>query len=195
MKYLLGEKKEMTRIFKGNKQVPVTLIKAGPCKVTQLKTEKKDGYSAVQVGFKKEKNPKKPQKGKEFKYLKEYKMEDLEDIKSGDTLDVSVFKEGEKVDVSGITKGKGFQGVVKRWNFAGRDATHGMKDDLRRGGSIGTAGEQRVKKGQKMPGRMGADKKTVKNLEVVEIDPELNILAVKGAVPGPEGNLVEISIS
>lgn len=183
----------MSQIFdeKGN-VVPVTLIEAGPCQVTQVKTKEKDGYQAVQIGFEKiekAKKIKKTMKGKEYKYLKEF--EDGE-LKVGDQILTTVFKEGEKVNVSGVSKGKGFAGVVKRWHFKGQFKTHGTKEKWRSPGSIGQRWPQRVVKGKKMGGRMGSDRTTVKNLKIAKIDPENNILAVKGAVPGRNGILLEI---
>jgi large subunit ribosomal protein L3 len=194
MKFILGQKLEMSQIFKEEgKVVPVTLIEAGPCKVVQVKTKEKDGYQAVQVGFKKiEKKKKitKTMKGKEFRYLKEFR--EGQDLKAGDTIDVSVFNEGDKVKVAGISKGKGFQGGVKRWGFSGRGASHGVKHEARTLGSTGSAYPQRVIKGRKMPGRTGYQRITVRNLEVVKIDKDNNIMAVKGAIPGRRGTLVEI---
>ncbi len=198
-KFILGKKVEMSQIFdeEGN-LIPVTLITAGPCFVLQKKTKDKDNYRAVQLGFKKirkKKKIKKTMKGKEYKYIKEERIENKEDfekLKTGDKIDVSVFKKGDKVDVSGISKGKGFQGAVKRWGFSGRGATHGVKHEHRTLGSIGSAFPQRVVKGKKMPGRTGAERKTIKNLEVIKVDKKSNILAVKGAVPGHRGTLLEI---
>ena len=193
MKFILGQKLEMSQIFneKGD-VVPVTLIDAGPCQVTQLKTKEKDGYQAVQVGFKKiekKKKIKKPMKGKPFQFLREFKDGQY---KVGDKIDVSIFQEGEKVKVSGISKGKGFQGGVKRWGFSGRNATHGVKHEHRTLGSVGCSFPERVIKGRKMPGRMGTERVTVKNLDVIKIDKENNLLVVKGAVPGRRGTLLEI---
>lgn len=175
------------------KVVPVTLIEAGPCQVLQVKTKEKDGYEAVQVGFKKidkKKKITKTMKGKGFKYLREFR--DGQDFKAGDTIDVSVFNEEDRVKISGISKGKGFQGGVKRWGFSGRGASHGVKHEARTLGSTGSAFPQRVIKGRKMPGRMGSERITVRNLEVVKVDKENDILAVKGAVPGRRGTLLEI---
>ena len=193
MKFILGKKIEMTQIFdeKGN-VVPVTLIEAGPCQVTQMKTREKDGYQAIQIGFEKIeklKKIKKTMKGKEFKYLKEFENGKL---KVGDQILATVFKEGEKVNVSGISKGKGFAGVIKRWHFKGQFKTHGTKEKWRSPGSIGQRWPQRVIKGKKMGGRMGSDRTTVKNLKIAKIDPENNILAVRGAVAGHKGTLLEI---
>lgn len=173
--------------------VPLTLIEAGPCQVLQIKTKEKDGYESVQVGFKKieKKNKiKKPMKNKPFKYLREFKDGEH---KVGENIDASVFEEGDIVKISGISKGKGFQGAVKRWGFHGRNATHGVKHEQRTLGSVGTTGPQRVIKGKKMPGRMGSERITVKNLKIVKVDKEKNLIAVRGAVPGRRGTLLEIS--
>jgi large subunit ribosomal protein L3 len=193
MKFILGLKLEMSQIFneKGD-VVPVTLIEAGPCQVTQLKTKEKDGYEALQIGFKKiekKKKIKKPMKEKPFRFLREFRDGEY---KVGDMIDVSIFQEGEKVKVSGISKGKGFQGGVKRWGFSGRNATHGVKHEHRTLGSTGGRFPQRVIKGRKMPGRMGYDRVTVKNLDIVKIDKENNLLVVKGAIPGRRGTLLEV---
>ena len=183
----------MSQIFDGKGDViPVTLIEAGPCQIIQLKTEEKDGYQAVQVGFKKiekKKKIKKPMEGKPFQFLREFKDGQY---KVGDMIDVSIFQEGEKVKVSGISKGKGFQGGVKRWGFSGRNATHGVKHEHRTLGSTGSSFPERVIKGRKMPGRMGYDRTTVKNLDIVKVDKENHLLVVKGAVPGRRGTLLEI---
>ena len=193
MKFILGQKLGMSQVFddKGN-VVPVTLIEAGPCKVLQVKEKEKDGYNALQIGFKKiekKKKIKKPMKKKPFRFLREFKNGEY---KVGDKIDVSVFQEGDSVKVSGISKGKGFQGAVKRWGFSGRGATHGVKHEHRTLGSVGTSFPERVIKGRKMPGRMGSERVTVKNLKVVKIDKENNLLVIKGAVPGPRGTLLEI---
>ncbi|MCD6550605.1 50S ribosomal protein L3 [bacterium] len=193
-KFILGKKIGMSQIFNENGEViPVTLVEAGPCTVVQVKTEEKDGYKAVQIGFERIEKPKKikkTMKGKEFRYLREFSPDD--DLKVGDQIDVSIFQEGDKVKVSGISKGKGFQGAVKRWGFSGRGASHGVKHEARTLGSVGSAFPQRVIKGRKMPGRTGFRRVTVKNLEIVKIDKENNILAIKGAVPGAKGSLLEI---
>ncbi len=193
MKFLLGRKLEMTQLWKDEKVIPATLIEAGPCFITQIKTKDRDKYNAIQVGFEKieKKNKiKKTMKGKEFRHLREFK--DGEDYKMGSKIDVSIFEEGHKVKISGISKGKGFQGAVKRWGFHGRNATHGVKHEQRTLGSVGCGYPQRVIKGKKMPGRMGAERVTTKNLEIVKIDKENNIIAVKGAVPGRRGTFLEI---
>ncbi|MCX6759308.1 MAG: 50S ribosomal protein L3 [Candidatus Nealsonbacteria bacterium] len=210
MKFLLGQKLGMSQVFdEKGKRIPVTLVEAGPCVITQVKTKEKDGYQAIQLGFKKiekEKKIKKPMRKKPFRWLREFKGEESKlssspvataredgEYKVGDQIDVSVFQEGKKVKVSGISKGKGFQGAVKRWGFKGRaSATHGTKHEHRTLGSIGSSFPEKVIKGKKMPGRMGSERTTVKNLEIVKIDKENNLLAVKGAVPGVKGTLLEI---
>ncbi|MFN3301551.1 MAG: 50S ribosomal protein L3 [Patescibacteria group bacterium] len=193
MKLILGKKIEMSQKFKDDEVIPVTIIRAGPCYVTQIKRKEKDGYEAIQIGFekKKTKKVKKTEKGKEFRYLREFK-DDISKYKVGDEIKVEIFKPGEKVNISGISKGKGFAGVIKRWGFKGMPASHGTKHDARHSGSIGATAPQRVLKGKKMAGRMGGKRVTVKNLTVVEVDPEKNLLVVKGAIPGARGSLVEI---
>jgi len=202
MKFILGLKLGISQIFdeKGN-VVPVTLIEAGPCIVTQVKTKEKDGYWAVQIGFGEAKKVTKAIAGHLKKlgkllFLREFRNQepkiDGRELKRGDKIDVSVFKEGDKVKVSGLSKGKGFAGVVKRWHFRGRSATHGTKHELRTPGSVGSSFPERVVKGKKMPGRMGFERVTVKNLKVFKVDPENNLLAIKGAVPGRKGTLLEI---
>jgi len=181
----------MTQVFdeKGN-QIPVTLIEAGPCYITQIKTKEKDKYGAVQVGFvKKTRKIKKAEKGKEFKYLREFEGGEH---KMGDKIDVSIFQEGDKIKISGLSKGKGFAGVVKRWGFHGRPATRGTKHEERTGGSTGSSMPSRVVKGKKMAGRMGFERVSVKNLKIVKIEKEDNLIAVRGAVPGRKGTLLEI---
>ena len=197
-KFILGKKLEMSQIFAEKGEViPITLIEAGPCKVLQIKTKEKDGYEALQVGFKKiekAKKIKKTQKEKAFKYIKEFQIlnSEFQIPKIGDEIDVSIFKEGDRVKIAGFSKGKGFQGVVKRWGFSGRGASHGVKHEARTPGSVGSSFPERVVKGKKMPGRTGFRRVTVKNLEVVKIDKENNLLAVRGAVPGRRGTLLEI---
>lgn len=202
MKFILGLKLGMSQLFdeKGN-VVPVTLIEAGPCIVTQIKTKEKDGYSAVQIGFGKTKKITKPLAGHlkelgKLRFLREFRIKELKlderQLKRGDKIDVSIFQEGDKVKISGISKGKGFQSAIKRWGFSGRGASHGVKHEKRKIGSVGSSFPQRVIKGKKMPGRMGFERVTVRNLKVVRVDPENNLLVVKGAVPGPKGNLLEI---
>lgn len=208
MKFILGKKLGMTQMYdeKGN-VVPVTLVEAGPCHVLQIKTQEKDGYRALQIGFQKiekQKKIKKPMKGKEFKHIKELRIQDrTQDTKVGDErkkfvsvgaeIKADVFQEGDKVKVSGISKGKGFQGAVKRWGFKGKlSATHGTKHEHRTLGSVGMSFPERVIKGRKMPGRMGHERVTVKNLTIAKIDLENNLIAIKGAIPGHKGTLLEI---
>ena len=185
----------MSQIFADNKVIPVTLISAGPCTVTQTKTEEKDGYHAVQIGFDAlpENKVAKSQKGKGYRWVKEFPgtKEDVESIPS-EGIDVSVFEEGDKVQISGISKGKGFQGGVKRWGMHGRNASHGVKHEERTIGSVGDAGVAKVFKGKKMPGHMGVDRVTVRKVKVVQVNKEENMLAVKGAIPGRLGTLLEI---
>ncbi len=197
MKFILGKKLNMSQIYgEDGNVIPVTLVQAGPCTVTQVKEEKKDGYKAVQVGFGKKKKQSKSLSGHlkglgNFRYLKEFRING-EEIKTGDRIDVSTFTPGDKVFVSGTSKGKGFQGVVKRYGFSGGPASHGHKDQLRMPGSIGATGPARVFKGTRMGGRTGGGSVTVSNLKIVQVDPEKGILAIKGAVPGARGNLIII---
>lgn len=195
MKFILGKKIGMTEMFAPDgKKTPVTLIEAGPCTLTQLKTGKKDGYFAAQIGFEKmpDKKIKKSRVKKPFRFLREFKIEEGAELKAGDVLGIADFKEGDKVKVAGISKGKGFQGAVKKHGFKGQQTcTHGTKHELRNLGSVGMGGAA-IRKGKKMPGRMGADRVTVKNLIVAKIDLENNLMALKGAVPGNKGTLLEI---
>ncbi len=198
MKFILAKKVEMSQVFDGQGRVhPVTWLLAGPIFITQKKSAEKDGYVSVQVGFgsKKEKNIKKPQKKLgNFEGFKEFRplTSNVSLPEVGDKVDVSVFKEGDAVNVSGTSKGKGFQGVVKRHGFAGGPRTHGQKHSEREPGSIGATWPQRVLKGRRMPGRMGGDRVTVRNLKVIKIIPEKNLMAIEGAIPGNRGSLVEI---
>jgi len=209
MKFILGKKIGMTQIWRGEEVIAVTKVQAGPCVVMQVKDEKKDKYKAVQIGFlnKKEKNINKPQKknfdkvnNKKFgypRYIKEFRPfgqdENFEKIKVGDMISVDTFKSGDNIHVTGTSKGKGFQGVVKRHGFKGTKKTHGNKDQLRMPGSIGATGPAHVFKGTRMGGRTGGDKITTKNLEIVEVDKENNIVFIKGSVPGAINGLVMIS--
>lgn len=188
----------MGQIWKNDKVIPITLVKSEPNVVTQIKNKEKDGYSAIQLGFDNSKKKiNKPLKGhlKElgnFRHLKEFRTQNSE-FKIGDIFGVSQFKEGDLVKVSGLNKGRGFQGVVKRHGFSGGPKTHGQKNRHRAPGSIGSTAPQRVMPGRKMAGHMGTERITIKNLEVVGIDNENNILMIKGAVPGMRGTLLEIS--
>ncbi len=188
----------MTQIFRDDKVIPVTLIESGPNFVIQVKTKEKDGYVAVQLGFgaKKEKNIKKPQRGHlknlgNLRWLREFRVDSTE-LKRGDEVKLTDFQAGDKITAITISKGKGFQGVVKRHGFHGGPKSHGQKDRHRAPGSIGASWPQHVIKGMRMAGRMGGDKTTVKNLEVVEVDKENNLMAIKGAIPGRKGTLVMI---
>jgi len=197
---IIGKKLGMTQIFReGGKAEAVTVVEAGPCAVTQIKTAAKEGYNAVQVGFGKPKRLKSPERGHlkglgEFRYLREFRVDDIGDIQVN--LDVSMFKEGDLVDVIGCSKGKGFAGVVKRHGFAGGPKTHGQSDRHRHPGSIGaTTSPGRVLKGTRMAGRMGNQRVTVRKLEVIKADPERNLLLIKGAVPGAKNGLLLIKKS
>ncbi len=187
----------MTRIFREDGTVvPVTLIEAGPITVTQIKTNDKDGYEAIQVGFGKAKKPNKPKAGHlkslpPLKKIKEFRTP-ASNAKRGDVIDVSVFNVGDVIKVSGLTKGKGFQGVVKRHGFHGMPASRGHHHVLRHGGSIGQRFPQHTLKGMRMAGRMGGARSTVRGLEVISVDKDNNLLAVKGAAPGRKGTLLEI---
>lgn len=199
MKYILGKKVEMTQRFKDDGQVvPVTVVQAGPCVVTQVKTAEKDGYDAVQIGYGDAKKLPKPQKGHlrklgDKRYLREFRIDQPASVKRGDTITVSVFQQGDKVSVTGTSKGRGFQGVVKRHGFHGSPASHGHKDQLRMPGSIGATDAARVFKGTRMAGQMGAQRVTVNVLEIAEVEAEKNLLYIKGAIPGPRTGLVLLS--
>lgn len=201
MKFILGKKENMTEFFGVDGVVtPVTVVSAGPVTVARIFEKEKDGYNAVQVGFgvqKKERINKAragQMKGGAYRELKEFKLKptDITDVKEGDVIDVSIFKEGDKLQVSSISKGKGFQGVVKRHGFHGGPRTHGQKHSEREPGSIGGGLRTRVPKGMRMAGRMGSDRITQKNLKVVLVDKENNLLLIKGAIAGKRGTLVEI---
>lgn len=202
MKFILGTKEAMIQIYddKG-RAIPATIVNAGPIVVTQVKTKAVDGYDGVQVGFgsRKSKNVSKAVRGhvskasageNSFAHLREFAV--ATDATLGTTIDASVFTEGDVVEVSGVSKGKGFQGVVKRHGFHGGPRSHGQKHSEREPGSIGAGGMQRVFKGKRMAGRMGSDRITVKNLEIVKVDAGANKILVSGAIPGRRGTLVEI---
>jgi len=181
----------MTQVWRDGKVLAITRVQAGPCVVTQVKESANDGYNAVQLGFgiRKEKNIKKPQKGHlkdldNVARLREFRTEEGLEIKRGDKVDASTFEIGDKLNVTGITKGRGFQGVVKRHGFAGQITTHGTKDQVRMPGSAGATGPAHVFKGQRMPGRMGTDRVTTTNLNLIDIDLENNILSIEGSIPG-----------
>ncbi len=201
MKFILGKKLKMTQIFdEQGRAIPVTLVQAGPCWVTQQKTEEKDGYSAVQIGFgaKKDKHVNRAQQG-HFKkaglpvapqYTREFRGQS--ELEVGGEIKADIFQVGDEIKVIGLSKGKGFAGVVKRHHFGGGPASHGQKHSLRAPGSIGATFPERVPKGRRMAGRMGGERVTVEGLSIVQVDADNNILAIKGAVPGIRGALLEI---
>ena len=199
---IIGRKLGMTQIFRDNGKVEVvTAIETGPCSVIQVKTVAKEGYNAVQLGFGEAKRLNSPQRGHlkglgQFKYLKEFRVGDSEAIEVGERIDVSLFKAGDLVDITGVSKGKGFAGVVKRYHFAGGPKTHGQSDRHRARGSIGAGSSPgRVLKGMRMAGHMGNSQVTVRHLEICEADPTRNLLLVKGAVPGARNGLLLIKRS
>ena len=202
-KAILGKKIGMTQIFDENgKVVPVTVVEAGPCVVSQKKTVETDGYDAVQIGFG-DLRPKlvnKPMKGHFDKsdiapkrVLRECRFDDISTYNVGDIIKADVFSNGDKIDIVGTSKGKGYAGVIKRWNFRRLKETHGSGPVVRKGGSIGACSDpSRVFKGKKMSGHLGAERVTVQNLTIVKVDVENNLIAIKGAVPGPNGGIVLI---
>jgi len=201
---ILGKKIGMTNIFLENGDaIGVTVLKAGPCIVVNKREKNKDQYDALQLGFisidDKKKKVIKPLKGyfkkqkvKPFKYVREFRFHDIEQYEVGKELKVDLFKEGEKVNVIGFSKGRGFAGSIKRHNFSGGPKTHGQKDYYRATGSIGATDAARVFKGQKLPGRMGNEKVKTKNIEIVKIDLDRNLILLKGAIPGPNNALVAV---
>ncbi|MFM8530067.1 MAG: 50S ribosomal protein L3 [Ilumatobacteraceae bacterium] len=197
---LIGRKLGMTQMFDEAGVVhPVTVVEAGPCVVTQVKTEEKDGYTALQLGFGLSKRLNKPEQGHraasgfQSRTLREVKADDVAEFTVGQVLKADVFENGEVVDVTGTSKGRGFQGGVKRHGFSGGPRTHGQSDRLRAPGSIGSSATPgRVFKGLRMAGHMGVDKVTVRNLQILRVDTERNLLLIKGSVPGPNNGLVII---
>jgi len=198
MKFILGKKIEMSsRFLTDGTVVPVTLVSVPQNVITSVKSQDRDGYVAVQVGMGLVKKLSKQEVGHlkdlpPLRHLREFRVEDASSWKRGDELKVEQFKVGEKVDVIGTSKGRGFQGVVKRHHFHGHPSTHGHKDQERMPGSIGAGGVQHVRKGTRMAGRMGTDRVTIKNLEIVEINTEKNTIAVRGAVPGARNGFLMI---
>ena len=203
MSGLIGKKIGMTRIFsRQGEHVPVTVVEAGPCYVTQIKTLEKDGYEAIQLGFEdvSDKNVNKPRKGHFQKasvpakrILREFKPFANEEVEVGSELTVSIFEEGDVVTITGKSKGRGFAGVMKRHNFSGAQITHGQSDRQRSPGSIGQSSyPSKVFKGMRMAGRMGNDRVTISGLTVVKVDPEKNLLFIKGSIPGARNGYVEI---
>ena len=202
-KGIIGKKIGMTQIFDENgKVVPVTVVEAGPCVVSQKKTVENDGYAAVQIGFGdlKAHKVKKPMAGHFAKAnvapkrtLREFRFDDIDAYNVGDLVKADVFAAGDKVDVTGTSKGKGYAGVIKRWNFQRLKESHGSGPVARHGGSIGSCSDpSRVDPGKKMAGHLGSERVTVQNLQVVKVDAENNLIAIKGAIPGPNGGTVVI---
>ena len=202
-KAIIGKKVGMTQIFdETGKVIPVTVIEAGPCTVVQKKTVENDGYDSVQLGFEDlaDKKVTKPMKGhfekagvSAKKYLKEFRLENCAAYNVGDVLKADVFAAGDKIDVVGTSKGKGYAGVVKRWNAHSQEHTHGVGPVHRSVGSTGANTDpSRVMPGKHMPGHLGAEQVTVQNLEIVKVDAEANMIAIRGAVPGPKGGVVFI---
>ena len=200
VKAILGRKLGMTQAFdeQGRLQA-LTAVEAGPCYVTQIRTPNKDGYSAVQIGFMETKRLNSPEKGhlrpsgKQLRHIREFRVADAASYSVGQHLDAGLFEKGEKVDIIGTSKGKGFAGGVKRYHFRGGPKTHGQSDRLRAPGSVGgTTSPGRVYKGTRMAGHLGASRVTVRNIEVAQADPGRNLIVLKGAVPGPPGSLVLI---
>ena len=196
---ILGRKIGMTQVFMEVGTVkPVTVLEVGPCTITQIKTTEKEGYNAVQIGYKTVKRLNAPEKGHLgklglFKHLREFRVKDTLNIELGSSINVGIFQAGDKVDISGISKGMGFAGSVKRHGFAGGPKTHGQSDRHRAPGSIGSGTTPgRVLKGMRMAGHMGNERVTVKNLEVIQSDVDRNLLLVKGSVPGARNGLLEI---
>jgi large subunit ribosomal protein L3 len=200
---ILGKKIGMTQVFdESGTAIPVTVVEAGPCPIVQIKTKKREGYNAIQLGFgyRNEKKFNRPRRGHfkkanitPLRYLKEFRVNTTEGLSVGSVIDARIFSAGDAVDVTGVSKGRGFTGVVKRWGFAGGKKTHGGEQDLRRAGSIGAGSDpSRVFKGKRMPGRHGGKQVTVQNLEVIEADSERNLLVIKGAVAGPPNGLLVI---
>ncbi len=201
---LLGKKLGMTQIFdETGRVVPVTVLKVGPCVVTQIRTNERDGYEAVQLGFDESKRLNSPQRGHlraagaSSRYLREMKADDVSPYSVGQVIDASsLFEAGTRVDVTGVSKGKGFQGVMKRHGFRGGPKTHGQSDRARAPGSIGSSATPgRVFKNLKMAGQMGNERKTIQNLEVVQVNPEENLVLVRGSVPGHNDGLLIVRTS
>ena len=202
-KAIIGKKVGMSQIFdESGRVIPVTVIEAGPCVVTQKKTVEKDGYSAVQLGYQdvKESKLSKPEVGHlkkaetgMKKFLKEFRLDSAADMNVGDEIKANVFAVGDKVDVTGVSKGHGYQGVIKRWNAQRTPMSHGGGPVHRHAGSMGsTSDPSRIFKGKIGAGQMGVEQVTVQNLEVIQVEPELNMIVVRGAIPGPKGGIVYV---
>lgn len=204
-KGLIGKKIGMTQIFnEEGKVIPVTVIEAGPCVVSQVKTEETDGYNSIQLGFGaiKESKVNKPERGHFTKaniaparYLREFRVDSIEDVKVGDELKADIFMAGDKIDIQGTSKGKGFQGVIKRHGQHRGPMGHGSMYHRRPGSMGSTSTPGRVFKGKKLPGHMGVQKITIQNLEIIKVDMDKNVLLVKGSVPGPKGAILKIKSS
>jgi large subunit ribosomal protein L3 len=201
MKFVIGKKIGMSRVLEQDKMIPVTLVLVEKCVVTQIKSEEKEGYNAIQVGFGKKKNINKPEKGHlkklgeengNLRKLIEFRVDDPSNFKVGQELDISLFSEGDVIKISGVSKGKGFTGVVKRHGFKGAPTTHGHRHDSRAPGSIGAAFPEHVFKGVKMAGRSGGEKTTIKNLKILKIDSDRSIMALDGSLPGARNSLITI---
>ncbi len=202
-KGLIGKKIGMTQLFdESGKVIPVTVVEAGPCTVVQKKTIENDGYEAIQVGFGdiKVQRVNKPMAGHfkkadvaPKKVLKEFRLENTADVNVGDVLKADIFAVGDRVDVVGTSKGKGTAGVIKRWNFSRLKETHGTGPVHRHGGSLGVIDPARIFKGKKMAGHLGTEKVTIQNLDIVKVDAENNLIAIKGAIPGPKNGIVVIA--
>ena len=202
-KFLLGKKIGMTSLYdEYGEQFPTTIIEAGPCYVSQIKTDSNDGYNAVQIGYTFDKKANKPKRNHfskakcdPMRHLKEFRINPDDQFSLGEKIEVDVFNEGDYVQITGVSKGRGFAGVMKRHNFGGGRASHGKNSVMRKPGSVGAGADPaRIWKGKKMPGRFGGDKATYKNLEVLKIDKENNLLFIKGSIPGSNNNLVSIFI-
>lgn len=202
-KGLIGKKIGMTQLFdEKGKVIPVTVVEAGPCTVVQKKTVENDGYAAVQIGFGdvKVQRVNKPQAGHfkkadvaPKKVLREFRLEDTDSVNVGDVLKADTFAIGDRVDVVGTSKGKGTAGAIKRWNFSRLKETHGTGPVARHAGSLGACSDpSRVFKGKKLAGHLGAERVTIQNLDIVKVDAENNLIAIKGAIPGPKGGIVVI---
>lgn len=199
MKTLFGTKLGMTQILgEDGVMIPVTIVQAGPCTVTQVKSVEKDGYNAVQLGYGEGKNLSNAVAGHVKtaettpKILREVRVNELGELKVGDKIDANIFVLGDIVDVRGVSKGKGWAGTIKRWNFKRHRKTHGGKGNTRKVGSIGSMYPQKVWKGHAMAGQLGAENVTVKNLKIAYVDAARNLIGVKGAVPGPKKGIIEI---
>lgn len=205
VKGILGKKIGMTRVFRENgESIPVSVLEVGPCYIIQIKKEEKEGYNAIQIGFqpKKDKAINKPLSGHftaagkgGFTYLREIKVDDVDSFELGQEVTSEIFNVGDLVTVRGLSKGRGFTGVVKRWGFSGGDTSHGSRSHKVPGSIGASATPSRVMRGKKLPGRMGNQRVAVKNLKVVDVVKEKNVVLVKGAVPGSRGSLLEVKIN